>query len=54
MAFGSIPIGPSELYLKLLKGEIKPEEYARQAKRRIQEESREPPATGTQPLPRSR
>jgi hypothetical protein len=49
MASGSVPTGPSELYLRLLKGEITPEEYARRAKKRVQEESRQRPATGAQP-----
>lgn len=43
MAYGSIPMGPSELYLQLLKGEITPENYAKQAKRRIQNEANERP-----------
>ncbi|HEX6455184.1 MAG TPA: hypothetical protein VF009_01550 [Solirubrobacterales bacterium] len=43
MAYGSIPTGPSELYLQLLKGEISPEDYAKQAKKRIQDEARERP-----------
>lgn len=43
MAHGSIPTGPSELYLQLLKGEISPEDYAKQAKKRIQDEAREKP-----------
>jgi hypothetical protein len=45
MAYGYIPIGPSELYLQLLKGEITPEAYAKQAKKRIQEEARQRPST---------
>lgn len=44
MAHGSIPTGPSELYLSLLKGKISPEDYAKQAKKRVQEEARKPPA----------
>jgi hypothetical protein len=48
--YGSVPTGPSELYLKLLKGEITPEEYARAAKKRAQEDARQrPPATSAQP-----
>lgn len=43
MAYGSIPTGPSELYLQLLKGEIKPEDYAKRAKKRLQDEARERP-----------
>jgi hypothetical protein len=43
MAYGSIPTGPSELYLQLLKGDISPEDYAKQAKKRIQDEAREKP-----------
>lgn len=43
MAYGSIPMGPSELYLQLLKGEITPEDYAKQAKKRIQSEANERP-----------
>jgi hypothetical protein len=43
MAYGSIPMGPSELYLQLLKGEITPEDYAKQAKKRIQNEAGERP-----------
>lgn len=43
MAYGSIPTGPSELYLQLLKGEISPEDYAERAKKRIQDEARERP-----------
>lgn len=48
MAYGSIPTGPSELYVKLLKGEISAEDYAKEAKRRIQEQSRQRP-TEVQP-----
>jgi hypothetical protein len=49
MAYGSIPTGPSELYLQLLKGEITPEKYAKQAKKRVQEEARKrPSSTATQ------
>jgi hypothetical protein len=43
MEYGSIPIGPSELYLQLLKGEISPQDYAKQAKKRLQDEARERP-----------
>ncbi len=32
---GSIPAGPSEQYLLLLKGEITPEEYAKSVKERV-------------------
>lgn len=46
MAHGSIPTGPSELYLNLLKGKISPEDYAKQAKKRVHEETRKP-LTGT-------
>lgn len=42
--YGSVPIGPSPLYLSLLKGEITPEEYAKRAKKRIREESRKRPS----------
>lgn len=45
MAYGSIPIGPSDLYLRLLKGEITPEEYAKRAKKRIQSEARKRPSS---------
>jgi hypothetical protein len=48
MAYGSIPTGPSELYVQLLKGEITPEVYAKRAKKRIQEESRKRPAATAQ------
>ena len=43
MEYGSIPTGPSELYLQLLKGEISPRDYAKQAKKRLQSEARERP-----------
>lgn len=43
MASGSIPMGPSELYLQLLKGKITPEDYAKKAKKRIQSEASERP-----------
>lgn len=43
MAHGSIPAGPSPLYLSLLKGKITPEDYAKQAKKRVQDESRKRP-----------
>jgi hypothetical protein len=36
-------MGPSELYLQLLKGEITPEDYAKRAKKRIQSEANERP-----------
>lgn len=49
MGHGSIPTGPSELYLDLLKGKITPEDYAKKAKRRVHRESREKPVeTGVQ------
>ena len=32
---GSIPAGPSEQYLRLLKGEITPGEYAKSVKKRV-------------------
>lgn len=44
MAYGSIPTGPSDLYLRLLKGEITPEAYAKQVKKRIHEEARKRPS----------
>lgn len=43
MEYGSIRIGPSELYLQLLKGQISPEDYAKRAKKRIQSEASERP-----------
>lgn len=43
MGYGSIPTGPSDLYLQLLKGDISPQDYAEQAKKRIQDEARERP-----------
>lgn len=50
MGHGSIPAGPSELYLELLKGKISPEDYAKKAKKRVQREARERPVeTGAQP-----
>lgn len=50
MAHGSIATGPSNLYLRLLKGEITPKSYAKQAKKRGQEESRRKPSqTGAKP-----
>jgi len=50
MAHGSIPTGPSELYLNLLKGKISPEDYAKKAKKRVHEDARKPPTeTGAQP-----
>lgn len=52
MASGSIAVGPSELYLGLLKGTISPEEYAKRARKRIQEESRRPPRASTGALPK--
>lgn len=44
MAHGSIPTGPSELYLNLLRGKISPEDYAKQAKKRVHAETRKPPS----------
>jgi hypothetical protein len=32
---GSVPTGPSEQYLRLLKGEISPEKYAKGVKKRV-------------------
>lgn len=52
---GSIPAGPSEQYLRLLKGEIGPEEYAISVKRRVdarpngKSEPSEGPATSEVP-----
>lgn len=43
MAYGSIPTGPSPLYVSLLKGKITPEDYAKQAKKRVQKSFRKPP-----------
>lgn len=37
---GSIPTGPSEQYLRLLKGEISPQEYAQSVKERVDETRR--------------
>lgn len=47
MAHGSIPTGPSKLYLNLLRGKISPEDYAKQAKKRVHEEARKPPSSAT-------
>lgn len=47
MAHGSIPTGPSTLYLNLLKGKISPEDYAKQAKKRVHEDARKPPSSAT-------
>jgi hypothetical protein len=44
MAHGSIPTGPSRLYLNLLRGKISAEDYAKQAKKRVHEETRKPPS----------
>ena len=44
MAHGSIPTGPSKLYLSLLRGKITPEDYAKRAKKRVHEETRKPPS----------
>lgn len=32
---GSVPTGPSEAYLQLLKGQITPEHYAKNVKKRV-------------------
>ncbi len=32
---GSVPTGPSEQYLRLLKGQITPEDYAKGVKKRV-------------------
>ena len=45
MAHGSIPTGPSTLYLNLLRGKISPEDYAKKAKKRAHEETRKPPSS---------
>jgi hypothetical protein len=45
MAHGSMPPGPSDLYLDLLKGKISPEEYAKRAKKRLHEEARKQPSS---------
>jgi len=50
---GSIPTGPSDQYLKLLKGEMAPEEYVKSVQKRVEDQSRgkppsSPPATGGQ------
>lgn len=34
---GAVPTGPSEEYLRLLREEISPEEYAKRVKRRLRE-----------------
>ena len=48
--YGSVPTGPSELYLKLLKGFITPKDYARAAKKRALDEGRQrPQADATAP-----
>lgn len=44
MAHGSIPAGPSPLYLSLLKGKITAEDYAKQVKKRVYQDSRKPPS----------
>ena len=50
---GSIPTGPSDSYLRLLKGEITPEEYAKSVEKRVREPKRDAPKSsgsqGTQP-----
>lgn len=48
--FGSISIGPSELYLMLLKREIEPAEYVKRAKKQVQDEQKppQPRSTGAQ------
>ena len=48
MGYGSIPMGPSELYLQLLKGEISPEMYAKQAKKRLGDSRKRPVAADAQ------
>lgn len=35
---GSVPTGPSEAYLRLLKREITPEEYAKSVRQRLRED----------------
>lgn len=35
---GSVPTGPSEAYLRLLKQEITPEEYAKSVRKRLRED----------------
>lgn len=37
---GSIPPDPSEHYLRLLKGEITPEDYAKSVKQRVDDRAR--------------
>jgi hypothetical protein len=37
---GSVPTGPSEQYLKLLKGDLSPEAYAKGVKKRVRAERR--------------
>jgi len=49
MAHGSIPTGPSDLYLNLLKGIISPEDYAKKAKKRVREDARKPAKSLAQP-----
>lgn len=46
---GSIPAGPSDQYLLLLKGEITPEEYAKSVKKRVdaRPNGKEAPSAGT-------
>jgi hypothetical protein len=44
MAHGSIATGPSSLYLDLLKGDISPEDYAKEARKKVREDARKPPA----------
>lgn len=34
---GSLPTGPSEQYLRLLKGEIRPDEYAASVEKRVRD-----------------
>ena len=45
--YGSVPTGPSELYLKLLKGEIAPAEYNKRVKDRGEAEERNQPSGDT-------
>lgn len=37
---GSLPTGPSEQYLRLLKGEISPQEYAKSVRERVDDQGR--------------
>jgi hypothetical protein len=40
---GSVPTGPSEEYLRLLREEISPEEYAKRVKRRLRKGRKDEP-----------